>query len=66
MRGVNTSGGWQLGRRRLLLSDSPPFVAESPTPAAAVTATGLIWSRYSTQINPVNYNLLAVNLFMFL
>jgi len=27
----------------------------------AVTATGLIWSRFSTQINPVNYNLLAVN-----
>lgn len=31
---------------------------------AAVTATGVIWSRYSTQITPVNYNLLAVNFFM--
>eukprot|EP00983_Pelagomonas_calceolata_P131423 1161774-Pelagomonas_calceolata.AAC.9 len=31
---------------------------------AAITATGLIWSRYSTQITPVNYNLLAVNVFM--
>jgi hypothetical protein len=31
---------------------------------AAITATGVIWSRYSTQINPVNYNLLAVNIFM--
>lgn len=27
----------------------------------AVTATGLIWSRFSTQITPVNYNLLSVN-----
>jgi hypothetical protein len=31
---------------------------------AAITATGIIWSRYSTQITPVNYNLLAVNAFM--
>lgn len=30
----------------------------------AITATGLIWSRFSTQITPVNYNLLAVNCFM--
>eukprot|EP00244_Chara_vulgaris_P006758 TRINITY_DN254_c0_g1_i1.p3 TRINITY_DN254_c0_g1~~TRINITY_DN254_c0_g1_i1.p3 ORF type:complete len:110 (-),score=7.11 TRINITY_DN254_c0_g1_i1:877-1206(-) len=30
----------------------------------AVTATGIIWSRYSTQIIPVNYNLLSVNVFM--
>lgn len=30
----------------------------------AVAATGLIWSRYSTQIVPVNYNLLSVNIFM--
>lgn len=27
----------------------------------ALTATGLIWSRYSMVINPVNYNLLIVN-----
>lgn len=31
---------------------------------AAVAATGSIWVRYSTQINPVNYNLLTVNVFM--
>ncbi|GAB4820991.1 hypothetical protein N2152v2_008037 [Parachlorella kessleri] len=31
---------------------------------SAVTATGLIWSRFSTQITPVNYNLLTVNAFM--
>lgn len=30
----------------------------------AVSATGLIWSRFSTQITPVNYNLLTVNVFM--
>ncbi len=29
-----------------------------------MTATGLIWSRYATQITPVNYNLLTVNAFM--
>lgn len=32
--------------------------------SAAITATGVIWTRYSTQITPVNYNLLAVNAFM--
>jgi mitochondrial pyruvate carrier 2 len=30
----------------------------------AVTATGLIWSKYSLDITPKNYNLLAVNVFM--
>jgi len=30
----------------------------------ALTATGVIWSRYSTQIIPVNYALLSVNLFV--
>lgn len=30
----------------------------------AVTATGLVWSKYSLDITPVNYNLLAVNAFM--
>ena len=30
----------------------------------AIAATGLIWSRYSVVIYPVNYNLLAVNAFM--
>jgi hypothetical protein len=29
-----------------------------------VTTTGIIWSRYATQITPVNYNLLTVNAFM--
>ncbi|KAL4177701.1 Mitochondrial pyruvate carrier 4 [Phytophthora ramorum] len=31
---------------------------------SAVTATGLIWSRYSLVITPKNWNLLAVNVFM--
>ncbi|KAF6250813.1 hypothetical protein COO60DRAFT_1275691, partial [Scenedesmus sp. NREL 46B-D3] len=31
---------------------------------AAVTATGLIWTRYSTQISPIIYNLMTVNAFM--
>ena len=26
--------------------------------------TGFIWARYSTQIIPVNYNLLSVNVFV--
>ncbi|MCO5602234.1 hypothetical protein L7F22_056362 [Adiantum nelumboides] len=30
----------------------------------AVTATGLIWSRYSTVITPKNWNLLSVNVAM--
>jgi mitochondrial pyruvate carrier 2 len=30
----------------------------------AVTATGMIWSKYSLDITPKNYNLLAVNAFM--
>jgi hypothetical protein len=34
------------------------------TKLAAVTLTGLIWTRYSTQINPINYNLMTVNAFM--
>ncbi|EIE23203.1 putative light-induced protein [Coccomyxa subellipsoidea C-169] len=30
----------------------------------AVTATGVIWTRFATVINPVNYNLMSVNFFM--
>lgn len=30
----------------------------------AITGTGFIWARYATQINPINYNLMIVNLFM--
>jgi len=31
---------------------------------SALAMTGLIWARYSTQIVPVNYNLLSVNVFV--
>lgn len=45
-----------------------PFLRSCSLPcdrsSAAVALTGVIWSRYSTQITPVNYNLLSVNLFM--
>lgn len=30
----------------------------------AVTATGVVWSKYSLDITPKNYNLLVVNAFM--
>ncbi len=30
----------------------------------AICGTGFIWARYATQINPINYNLMIVNLFM--
>lgn len=32
--------------------------------SSALATTGLIWARYSTQIVPINYNLMAVNLFV--
>eukprot|EP01112_Ceratiomyxa_fruticulosa_P014338 TRINITY_DN40_c0_g5_i1.p1 TRINITY_DN40_c0_g5~~TRINITY_DN40_c0_g5_i1.p1 ORF type:complete len:116 (+),score=17.60 TRINITY_DN40_c0_g5_i1:247-594(+) len=32
--------------------------------SVALSATGLIWARYATQIIPVNYNLLSVNIFV--
>jgi len=32
--------------------------------SAALSATGIIWARYATQINPVNYNLMTVNFFV--
>jgi hypothetical protein len=36
----------------------------SAAQATALSATGIIWARYATQITPVNYNLLAVNVFV--
>ena len=35
-----------------------------PLMVVALAATGLIWARYSTQIIPINYNLMTVNLFV--
>ena len=43
------------------LPSSPPLARLRLRARAAVTATGLIWVRYSTAITPVNYNLMAVN-----
>ena len=45
---------------------SPPTHPPPPhTPhCAAITATGVIWSRYSMVIRPKNWNLFAVNVFM--
>lgn len=36
----------------------------SPAQSAALTFTGAVWARYSTQIIPVNYNLFLVNAFV--
>ena len=43
---------------------SRPAETISTPQQCAVTATGVIWSRFATQITPVNYNLLTVNAFM--
>ncbi|RKP13480.1 mitochondrial pyruvate carrier [Piptocephalis cylindrospora] len=36
----------------------------SVTQTLSLTATGLIWSRYSTQITPKNWSLFSVNIFV--
>ncbi|KAL2911787.1 Mitochondrial pyruvate carrier 2 [Polyrhizophydium stewartii] len=36
----------------------------SLTQTIALAATGIIWSRYSLVITPVNYNLFSVNIFV--
>lgn len=41
-----------------------PAELVSLSQSAALAATGVIWARYSTQIRPVNYNLLSVNVFV--
>ncbi|CAL8465304.1 g4839 [Coccomyxa elongata] len=41
----------------------PPEQVSYPQ-QCAVTATGMIWTRFATVINPVNYNLMSVNFFM--
>mmetsp|Transcript_26767 Transcript_26767/g.53358 ORF Transcript_26767/g.53358 Transcript_26767/m.53358 type:complete len:119 (+) Transcript_26767:126-482(+) len=43
---------------------SRPVDKVSTPQQVAVTATGLIWSRYSFVITPVNYTLFSVNVFM--
>ncbi|KAF0372160.1 mitochondrial protein [Gigaspora margarita] len=36
----------------------------SVSQSVALTATGVIWTRYSTQIIPINYALMSVNMFV--
>ncbi|GMI57083.1 hypothetical protein ScalyP_jg10636 [Parmales sp. scaly parma] len=43
---------------------SRPIDQVSTPQQCAVTATGVIWSRYSFVITPVNYTLFSVNVFM--
>mmetsp|Transcript_27267 Transcript_27267/g.73691 ORF Transcript_27267/g.73691 Transcript_27267/m.73691 type:complete len:112 (+) Transcript_27267:118-453(+) len=54
---------WGISIANIADLQRPPEKVSYPQ-QLAITATGLIWSRYSTQITPVNYNLLAVNVFM--
>jgi len=54
---------WAISIANIADFERPPELLSYPQ-QIAVTATGLIWSRFSTQIKPVNYNLLAVNIFM--
>lgn len=46
----------------LLMPFLPPAMASCS--ATAITATGVIWSRYSMVITPKNWNLFSVNIFM--
>ncbi len=46
-----------------LLHLKPKYAVKAES-FAALAATGVIWSRYATQIIPVNYNLLSVNVFV--
>ncbi|KAJ3021316.1 Mitochondrial pyruvate carrier 2 [Thoreauomyces humboldtii] len=47
------------------LSDiNRPVEQLSVMQTTALTATGVIWSRYSLVIKPVNYSLFAVNVFL--
>mmetsp|Transcript_13417 Transcript_13417/g.48826 ORF Transcript_13417/g.48826 Transcript_13417/m.48826 type:complete len:122 (-) Transcript_13417:2658-3023(-) len=54
---------WGISFANIADMQKPPEKLSYPQ-QIAITATGLIWSRYSTQIVPVNYNLLSVNVFM--
>eukprot|EP00897_Mesotaenium_endlicherianum_P007659 jgi/Mesen1/6921/ME000358S06246 len=54
---------WGISIANIADFQKPPEKVSYPQ-QIAVTATGIIWSRYSTVITPKNYNLLAVNIFM--
>uniref|UniRef100_A0A7S3NHB1 Mitochondrial pyruvate carrier n=1 Tax=Aureoumbra lagunensis TaxID=44058 RepID=A0A7S3NHB1_9STRA len=52
---------WALSLANLADIDRPTDKI-SLSQVSALTATGVIWSRYSTVITPVNYNLMFVNI----
>jgi len=52
---------WALSLANLADIDRPTDKI-SLSQTCALTATGVIWSRYSMVINPVNYNLMVVNI----
>lgn len=54
---------WSISIANIADLQRPPEKVSIPQ-QLAVTATGVIWSRYSMVITPVNYNLFAVNVFM--
>ncbi|CAD7705437.1 unnamed protein product [Ostreobium quekettii] len=54
---------WGISIANIADLQRPPEQVSYPQ-QTAIAATGVIWSRYSTQIIPVNYNLLSVNMFM--
>ena len=41
-----------------------PVETVSVSQSAALSVTGIIWSRYCLVITPINYNLCAVNVFV--
>lgn len=43
---------------------SKPIENISTNQQVAIFLTGIIWSRYSMVINPINYNLMTVNMAM--
>ncbi|XP_042058622.1 mitochondrial pyruvate carrier 4-like [Salvia splendens] len=54
---------WGISIANLADSTKPPEKVSYPQ-QIAVTATGVIWSRYSTVITPKNWNLFSVNIVM--
>ncbi|KAK4491911.1 hypothetical protein RD792_002693 [Penstemon davidsonii] len=54
---------WGISIANLADSVKPPEKVSYPQ-QIAVTATGVIWSRYSTVITPKNWNLFSVNVVM--
>ncbi|CAI9760247.1 unnamed protein product [Fraxinus pennsylvanica] len=54
---------WGISIANIADSTKPPEKVSYPQ-QIAVTATGVIWSRYSTVITPKNWNLFSVNVAM--